>query len=452
MNAQLSHAEAQAHSSLYRQPNPPDRGPSNRRILIVLSVCMALQMTSFVIILPLFARRFSEFGAGVESLGLSAMAYALTSTLAAPFMGALADRFGRRRLVLASLAAYILAFTGYLLAFSAPTFILIRALAGAFTAGLIPAVTGIVADIAPMDRRAQWIGMVNGGASTGWIVGPVLGGMLYDHWGYNLPLVVSIIMATIAFTTAVLTVPETRKDLVRTAGVAQRNRTLRISDLKSSVHTFRSTLPHSLSAFIVLLIISLAVMFAWAFIEPRFMFYAYDDLGWSSSMLGLVMSTYGIAMTLGEFFLSHLSDRLGRKPVIAGGLMLFAAQFIGLAFFRNYILIATTFVFAGLGNALFDPALSASILDIAPAEHQSRILGIKSTAGSLGNILGPALVVFFTPFLAARGIFLAATGIVCLSVFFFLSVQIRPRFSWNDRMHVEIDAAVNPDVPQGNQS
>jgi len=55
-------------------------------------------------------------------------------------------------------------------------------------------------------------------------------------------------------------------------------------------------------------------MFAWAFIEPRFMFYAYDDLGWSSSMLGLVMSTYGISMMLGEFSLSHLSDQWGRKP------------------------------------------------------------------------------------------------------------------------------------------
>ena len=148
---------------------------------------------------------------------------------------------------------------------------------------------------------------------------------------------------------------------------------------------------------IVLLCIYFAVMFAWAFIEPSFMFYAYDDMGWNSSMLGLVMSTYGIAMMLGEFGLSHLSDRFGRKPVIIVGLALFSAQFIGLAFSRDYVLIAVTFVLAGLGNALFDPALSASILDIAPAGHQARILGIKSTAGSLGNILGPAMVVLCMP-------------------------------------------------------
>lgn len=426
MNSQLSHAEAQARSSSRRQALPPTRGPSNQQIIIVLSACMALQMTGFVIILPLFARRFSEFGAGVQSLGTSAMAYALAATLAAPFMGALADRFGRRRLVLGSLAIYILAFTGYLFASSAVAFILLRAVAGAFTAGLIPAVTGIVADLAPTDRRAQWIGIVNGGASVGWIAGPVLGGVLYDRWGYSVALGVAILMAVLTFTMALITVPETRKKPGWPVDMMQRGRSLRLYNLKSSVHIFRNTLPNSLSTFFVLLSVSFAVMFAWAFIEPRFMFYAYDDLGWSSSMLGLVMSTYGTAMTLGEFFLGHLSDRLGRKPVIVYGLVLFAAQFIGLAFFRNYILIAATFVVAGLGNALFDPALSASILEIAPAEHQARILGIKSTAGSLGNVLGPALVVLFIPFLEARGIFLAATGIVLISVLFFLFIQIKP--------------------------
>jgi MFS family permease len=165
-------------------------------------------------------------------------------------------------------------------------------------------------------------------------------------------------------------------------------------------------------------------MFAWAFIEPRFMFYAYDSLGWTSSMVGLVMSTYGIAMVVGEFGLSQLSDRLGRKPVIVAGLVLFAAQFIGLAFAQSYAVIAATFIVAGLGNALFDPALSASILDITPAEHQARALGLKSTAGSLGSILGPALVVLVTPFLTPQVIFLAATGVVGLGVLLLVPARI----------------------------
>jgi MFS transporter, DHA1 family, multidrug resistance protein len=417
MNTQLSHAESEAHSALHHLESPlaPHELPG-RKALIILAICMALQMTSYVMILPLFARRFSELGAGVESLGESAMAYALAATLAAPFMGALADRFGRRLIVLGSLGIYILAFTGYLFASSTWMLILLRGLAGAFTAGLIPAVTGSVADLAPGDRKAQWIGIVNGGASIGWIVGPIVGGALYDHWGYNVALVISILLAVAAFTGATIWVPETHKLTRRSDGKIRRTGTgSGFKRVKTSLLSIRSSLPNSLSTFSLLLWISFAIMFAWAFIEPRFMFYAYDDLGWTSSKLGLVMSTYGVSMTLGEFGLSRLSDRLGRKSIILLGLALFSAQFIGLAFFKNYMLIAAAFLVAGLGNALYDPALSAAILEIGSSDHRAGLLGIKSTAGSLGNILGPGLVVLFTSWLDASGIFLISAGVVLLT-------------------------------------
>lgn len=421
MNTQLSHGEAQP---------APQRGSSAKwrivspgQVLIVLAVCMALQMTSFVMILPLFARRFSDFGAGVEALGISSMMYALTSTVAAPFMGALADRFGRRPLILVSLAAYVMAFSGYLFASSALTIILFRGFAGAFTAGLIPSVTGMVADVSPTQRRAQWIGIVNGGASIGWIVGPVLGGLLYDRWGYGVPVLLSVIVALVTFALALCAVPETHQQ------AASSERTFGLDYGQFSLSALRQSLPQSLSTFLVLLSISFAILFAWAFIEPQFMFHAYDTLDWNASMLGVVMSTFGMACTLGEFSLSQLSDRLGRRPVIALGLVLFSAQFIGLALFRSYVLIAITFVIAGLGNALFDPALSAAILDIAPPEHRGRSLGIKSTVASLGNIVGPALVVVVTPFMQAQGIFLIATGIILLITLVSISIHIKPHSS-----------------------
>lgn len=410
MNVQITSFESPGSSPAHkaRRLNP-------KKIIFVLSICMALQMTSFVIILPLFARRFSELGSGVEALGISAMAYALTSTLASPFMGMLADRLGRRPLILGSLAAYAVAFTGYLLAPSAAAIILLRGLAGALTAGLMPAVTGLAADLAPQDRRAQWIGIINGGASFGWIAGPIVGGMIFDRWGYSAALIVSISMAIVTFLIALLFVPESRSAAVQSYPHKEQSVTHH-KNTKGLLLELRRTLPHSLSSFIVLLFIFFAVLFAWAFIEPRFMFYAYNDLGWSSSMLGLVMSTYGVAMMLGEFGLGRLSDRLGRKPVILVGLMLFSAQFLGMAFFRDHILITATFVIAGLGNGLYDPALSASILDISPEEHRARILGIKSMVGSTGNILGPALVALFNSSMNTHNIFLVSVGVVALAI------------------------------------
>jgi len=433
MNTQLSHAEAQ------ESPKEPQISfttaryfPNPRKTMIILSLCMALQMTGFVMILPLFARRFSEFGAGVGSLGTSVMAGALAGTLAAPFVGALADRFGRRLLVLGSLAVYVLSFIGYLFASSALALILLRAAAGALTAGLVPAVISIAADLAPVDRRGRWIGIVSGGASAGWIAGPILGGIFYDRWGYEAAVIVSILMAAATFLTAFFTLPETHKNPDRLLimdegnGARQKLDAFHPGSLILDWHTFRTALPRSLSAFAALLGIYFTVMYAWAFIEPSFMFYAYDDLGWNSSMLGLVMSTYGIAMMLGEFGLGHLSDLFGRKPVIVLGVILFSTQFIGLAFFRNYIWISVCFVAAGLGNALFDPALSASILDITHKDHQARIQGLKSTAGSLGTILGPAFAILLTPFLKAQAIFLMAAGTVLLAIVIGLLVKPEP--------------------------
>ena len=142
------------------------------------------------------------------------------------------------------------------------------------------------------------------------------------------------------------------------------------------------------------------------------MFYAYDDLAWTSSRLGLVMSTYGLACMFGQFALGQFSDRLGRKPVLVLGLALFSAQFIGLVIFRDATWLVVSFILAGLGNGLFDPALSAHILDITPPEHTARIMGFKATAGSLGNMLGPALVVLFTPFVSPQVVFLVASAVV----------------------------------------
>jgi len=178
------------------------------------------------------------------------------------------------------------------------------------------------------------------------------------------------------------------------------------------------------SAILLLLLITFGVMFAWAFIEPQLMFYAYDDLGWTSSQLGLVMSTYGVAFTLGEFALGQLSDRYGRKPVLVLGLAFFSAQFIGLVIFHDVTWIVLSFILAGLGNAIYDPALSALILDLTPPEHTAGMLGLKSTAGSLGILLGPAMLVLFTPSVSPQAVFLIASVLVL--VITMVALALRP--------------------------
>ena len=158
----------------------PGMEPSRARIVIILlAICTALQMIGFGMIFPLFARKIEGFGGGMEVLATSLMAYSLAGIFAAPVMGTLADRFGRRPLLIGSLAVFMIAFSGYYFAANSWTFILIRAFAGGLTAGFWPATMGIVADIAPEKERARWIGIIDGGGSAGWIVGPLVGGLLF---------------------------------------------------------------------------------------------------------------------------------------------------------------------------------------------------------------------------------------------------------------------------------
>jgi MFS family permease len=320
----------------------------------------------------------------------------------------------------------VLAFTGYLLARSAEAFILLRGLAGALTAGLIPAVMGIVADIAPADRRAQEIGIVNGGGAAGWIIGPVIGGALYDRWGHEIPFILSIVLAFLTLVFALLAVPETNPGSPgpRPQPASPEKRLARASWL-SLARSVLGSIPRPLGIFMMLLGISFVAMFAWAFVEPQLMFYVYDDLGWTSRQLGLAISAYGVAMMLGEFTLGRLSDRLGRKPVLLLGLVLFSAQFAGLVLSRDYAWLAACFVVAGLGNALYDPPLNALFLDLAPQAHKGRVMGLKSTAGSLGSMIGPALVVLLSARLLPGNFFLISLILVLISAFLsLLALQV----------------------------
>jgi MFS family permease len=151
-----------------------------RNIIMLLAASVALMMTGFGIIMPVFARRLGEFGSGVEALGLMTMSFALAQFVAAPFMGALADRIGRRPLILVGLAAFAVANIGFLFARSTEAFFAIRAFEGALTAGLFPAAMGVVGDVAPENRRARWVGIVMGSYGAGFIFGPVIGGVLYE--------------------------------------------------------------------------------------------------------------------------------------------------------------------------------------------------------------------------------------------------------------------------------
>jgi MFS family permease len=385
----------------------PDALPAQtRRVLLLLAASIALMMTGYGIVLPVFAKRLGELGSGVAALGLMSMSFAFAQFLLSPFLGSFADRFGRKPLILLALAGEVIANSAFILAPSTGWYIAIRLFQGAITAGLLPAVLGVIADIVPEQQRARWTGIVMGSYGAGFIFGPAIGGFLFDHWGFVAPFGVSAVLALIALLLAFVLVPETRSVL---AGAQAQQPS---PGLRGSL----ASLPRPLSLFATLLLLDFVAIFGFAFIEPQMMFYLYNHLLLTPTQLGIIVGGYGLAMLIGQAGLGQLSDRYGRKPLIVLGLLLSGALFPGLIFLPQFGWLFVVAVISGVGGALVSPALSAAYLDIAAPEHSSQVMGIRGASAALGGVIGPLLVAVVSLWTPPQGIFTIAGGVTLAAV------------------------------------
>ncbi len=407
-----------------------------RNIVLLLAASVALMMTGFGIIMPVFARRLGELGSGVEALGLMTMSFALAQFLAAPLMGSLADRLGRRPLILLGLAAFAVMNVGFLLVKSTTAFILVRTFEGAFSAGLFPAAMGVVADIVPEDRRAQWVGIVMGSYGAGFIFGPTLGGALYDGWGFAAPFMASAALASIAFVAAFFLVPETRTGEVRRREQLYKQRSS--ATLPARVGSRLDFLPRPRHVFGTLLLLDFITVFAFAFVEPQMVFFFYEELEWTTVQFGLVVGAYGLAMVLSQTVLGRLSDRLGRKPIILAGSLLATTFYVGLAVVTQFSLTVVVAVVAGMGDGLMMPAMSAYYLDITPPQHRSRVIGLKESTAALGGVTGPLAVVWVSALTTPQGVFTIAAALLAGTVALALVVLREPQRSPEESADVAV--------------
>ena len=402
--------------------------PDPRRalhIILLLAASVGIVMTGFGLIMPVFARRLNEFGSGVEALGIMTMAFALGALLASPVMGSLADRIGRRPLILLSLASFVGVNIGFLFAPSTEVFIAIRAAEGVLTAGLMPAAMGVAADIVPEHQRAQRVGIVMGSMGAGIIFGPVIGGVLYDSWGFSAPFIGSAILAFAALIFAFSLVPETRTQEVRRRERLRRRRTASTQTVVGE--TVWSSLPRPIVVFAALLLLDSIIVFE----------YTFNELEWSTIQFGIVVAASGVAIVVGQLLFGRSSDRLGRKPVILAGTVLFLALPGALAFVTSFPLMILFSFVAGLGLALVMPALSAFYIDVTAERHRSRVLGIKSSAASLGGVLGPLLLAGVARLTDPQGVFLIAGAVLVFAAVLALIVLREPERSTGGAPNLE---------------
>ena len=138
---------------------------------------MFLVGTELFVVSPLLPLISADFQSSPALTGLSVAIFALTYMISAPVFGQLADRIGRRRVLICCLCAFAAANLLTAAAASLPCLLAARLLAGAAAAGVSPSVYALVAGIAPLDRRATWLAVAVSGLLVSLSTGAPLGGV-----------------------------------------------------------------------------------------------------------------------------------------------------------------------------------------------------------------------------------------------------------------------------------
>jgi multidrug resistance protein len=369
--------------------------PSRVRGIVLLTVF--LDVLGFGLLIPVQPFFAEQLGARPAVVTLLGTAYSIMQVIFTPMWGRLSDRWGRRPILLISIAAACAGWLVFAHAESLPWLFAARALAGFGNANIATA-QATLADTSAPGERAKAMGLVGMAMGMGFLLGPVLGGIL-GQWGYRAPALVAAGLAALNWVQCLLLLPETHPKERRGRG-----------SLRHPLH------PKELAQALAwpgagrLLLVSLVITAAFALMEADLSLFvervwvpeglvvgataqvvtaAHERAGLLTAALLLVVGiTSGIVQggLIGRLVARWGEPRLLRWGAALMGLGLALAPVAGLGPFATMFI---PILVMAAGSSLVNPSLSSLLSRLAPAHEQGRILGLGASVTSLGRVLGP---------------------------------------------------------------
>lgn len=348
------------------------RRVKNRSALAILFVIVFIDLLGFGMVIPVMALYAERLGAPDDQIGWLMTGYSLMQFVFTPVWGRLSDHFGRRPLLLVSIAMTAVGFVGYAIA---PTFswlVVSRVFAGMATANIAIA-QAYIADVTPPEGRAKGMGLIGAAFGLGFILGPATGGLL-SSISLSLPGWAAAGLAAANGIAAYFVLPEPVERTV----ASRRGR------LPALVEELRRP---GVRRIIVIYLLS---VLAFSGMEATFALIAAHRYGLDERHVAWVFAFIGVIVVIVQGgLIGPLTRRLGEKSLLVMGL---ALQAIGLAAVPYAIgtsgLLAAC-VPLSVGSGLSSPALSSLLSRSARAEDQGGTLGIGQSAAALGRIAGP---------------------------------------------------------------
>ncbi len=335
-----------------------------KRVQLALCATVFVDLLGFTLVLPSLPFHVQDLGGHGLWLGAILTGYSLAQAVAAPVLGRLADRHGRRRLLLLSLAGSAMSLTIMGLAGTLWLLLLARVVAG-ICGGSIGVAQAFSADIATPPQRTKAMGQIGAAIGLAFTLGPALGA-----------LAAPLGFSTIAYIAAAL---------------AAANWALAWKTLPHTVPMERGPQPttRGLLAPLPLLIAGFASMAAFVGMETTVAFVAAARFDAGPMFVGLLLCLAGLALTIVQGFLvAPAATRWGERRVAIAGAVLMTLGLLAIPMASQPVFIVAVIVLSA-GNGVVTATVASMLATAGPPSERGARMGQGQSAASAARALGP---------------------------------------------------------------
>ncbi len=351
-----------------------------RRLALIFGFVF-VDLLGYSLILPLLPYYAEDFGASLTLVGLLGTSNALAQLIAAPVIGRLSDRYGRRPLLIFSIAGTVLSFTILGLAQSLTMIFISRILDG-LLGGNVALARAYITDVTDEENRARGLGIIGAAFGLGFIIGPAMGGFL-SRYGYDVPAFVAAALSLLNLIAVITWLPESLPPEER-------------STLRNSPYTRFSPreLRDELGKPCVgpLLHIQLLYSLAFTLFQANFTPYAKTHLGLESQKAGYVLAYVGVLAALVQgAAIGQLTARYRERPLIVFGTALLTVSLLAWAFVPNVILLLVVLAPIALSAGILNTVLTSQLTKSVYKEDVGGTLGLAASLQTLAQIVAPGI-------------------------------------------------------------
>lgn len=355
---------------------------NNRRALTLLFLFVFVDVLGFSLILPLLPYYAATFGATAEVVGLLLGANALTQLLGAPILGRLSDRFGRKPLLLLSLAGTVVGFLMLGLARSLAMLFASRIVDG-FLGGNISLAQAYISDVTDGKERTKGFGLIGAAFGLGFIFGPAMGGVLAGGGNYALPALVAAGLSLLNLLGVLLGLSESLPP-------EERERRARNPRAAFSLQILWETL--RLPCVGPLLQTQLFFSLAFTLFETVFSLFARERLGLDARTTSFVLTYVGILVVLVQGVgIRLLVRRFTDKQLVFGGSALLALSLLAWAFSQSLGMLLAVLAPLALASGVLRVAVNTALTRSVWPEEVGGTLGLSASLSSLARVVSPTV-------------------------------------------------------------